>query len=153
MALYLVQHGKALSKDRDPEQRLSDEGKAEVKRIADVAKTYDVKVGRIEHSLKARARETALILGAELNPEGGIKEREGIKPLDDVIAIKGGLKTDDNLMLVGHLPFMERLAAYLITGSEEPPVIKFQNGGIVCLDKLEDADTWHIKWALMPNIK
>ncbi|MCJ7772188.1 MAG: hypothetical protein MUP22_03525, partial [Desulfobacterales bacterium] len=41
----------------------------------------------------------------------------------------------EDVMLVEHLPFMERLTAYLITGSFEKPVFKFQNIGIVCLDK------------------
>ena len=57
-----------------------------------------------------------------------------------------------NLMLVGHLPFMERLTSHLITGSSENLVFKFQNGGIVCLDQDPGTDTWFIKWALMPNI-
>jgi len=53
---------------------------------------------------------------------------------------------------VGHLPFMERLTAYLITGSMERPVFKFQNSGIVCLDKPPNIMAWVIKWALMPHI-
>jgi len=153
MALYLVQHGKALPKEQYPEQHLSDQGKTEVELIAKTAKNYNISVNRIEHSAKVRAGQTAEIFASALNPQGGIKEREGIKPLDDVTAIKAQIKNEDNLMLVGHLPFMERLASYLITGSQEPSVIKFQNGGIVCLDKDPDVDNWFIKWTLMPNIK
>jgi phosphohistidine phosphatase len=153
MALYLVQHGKALPKDQDPQRRLSDEGHAEVHMIAKLAGKHGVAVSRIEHSTKARAKETAGIFASALNPEGGVGEREGITPNDDVTALKDELAPTDNLMLVGHLPFMERLASYLITGSPEPPVIKFQNSGIVCLDKDPDAANWFIKWTLMPDIK
>jgi phosphohistidine phosphatase len=56
----------------------------------------------------------------------------------------------DNIMLVGHLPFMERLTSFLITGSIDKPVLKFQNGGIVCMDRDPDNQYWFIKWALMP---
>jgi phosphohistidine phosphatase len=56
-------------------------------------------------------------------------------------------------MLVGHLPFMERLTSYLITGSTDKPVFKFQNGGILCMDQDMDTHTWFIKWALMPYIE
>ena len=35
MALYLVQHGKSLSKEQDTEQGLSQRGYAEVSRIAE----------------------------------------------------------------------------------------------------------------------
>ncbi len=153
MSLYLVQHGKALPKERDPDQRLSEEGKEEVRRIAEAARKYEVDVGRIEHSTKVRARETAEILSAALKPSGGMKEREGIKPMDDVTAVAGGLNSGENLMLVGHLPFMERLTAYLVTGSQDETVVKFQNGGIVCLDKSPDARNWFVKWTLVPKIK
>ncbi len=47
MALFLVQHGKSLSKDKDPEQGLSEEGVSEVEQIAKVAKGYHVYVSRI----------------------------------------------------------------------------------------------------------
>jgi phosphohistidine phosphatase len=56
----------------------------------------------------------------------------------------------DNIMLVGHLPFMERLTSFLITGSIDKPVLKFQNGCIVCMDRDPDNQYWFIKWALMP---
>jgi phosphohistidine phosphatase len=55
-------------------------------------------------------------------------------------------------MLVGHLPFMERLTAFLITGSIDRPVFKFQNSGIVRLDKDPETQAWVILWSLMPAI-
>ena len=72
--------------------------------------------------------------------------------MDDVAAIAPGLKPEDALMLVGHLPFMARLTAYLVAGRTGPPVFKFQNSGIVCLDKDPAAESWVIKWSLMPHI-
>jgi phosphohistidine phosphatase len=152
MALYLVQHGKSLSKDIDPEKGLSEEGIAEVRRIAEVAAGYGCRVQRISHSGKKRARQTMAIFESALKPKDGVEEISGINPLDDVATFSGSLMVEDNQMIVGHLPFMERLTSYLITGSNEPPVFKFQNGGIVCLDKHPDTRTWIIKWALMPNI-
>jgi phosphohistidine phosphatase len=46
---------------------------------------------------------------------------------------------------------MERLVSRLTTGSAEHTVFKFQNGGIVCLDRAVEG-RWYIKWALMPKI-
>ena len=152
MALFLVQHGKSLSKDVDPDQRLSEDGVSETKRIANVAKDYGVNVKIIKHSVKTRARSTAEIFASALSPEGGIQEVIGIKPMDDVAAFAQSLRSDENLMLVGHLPFMERMTSYLITGAIEKPVFKFQNSGIVCLDKDPDSQSWFIKWTLMPHI-
>ena len=60
-----------------------------------------------------------------------------------------------DLMVVGHMPFMQRLVSYLTVWSEEIRVYQFQNSGIVCLDNSEGTDSkldWFIKWTLNPNI-
>jgi phosphohistidine phosphatase len=152
MALFLVQHGKAAPADIDPERGLTAEGRAEVERIAAVAKGYGVRIGAILHSGKKRARETAELFGDILGPGISIKAVSGMDPNDDVATLAGRLSAAENLMLVGHLPFMEKLASQLITGSPDRPVFKFQNGGIVCLDIHPSAGTWVITWSLMPHI-
>lgn len=152
MALYLVQHGKSLSKDIDPDQGLSQEGIAETKRIAKVAVNYSVNVSHIKHSVKARAHQTAEIFASAFNPTGGILEVDGLKPMDNVTTFAATINSDENTMLVGHLPFMDKMTSYLVTGSTDTPVFKFQNSGIVCLDKNPDTDSWVIVWTLMPNI-
>jgi phosphohistidine phosphatase len=152
MSLFLVQHGKSLPKSVDPDQGLSEEGADETGRIADVAAGYGIRVSQIKHSGKTRARKTAEIFASVLNPAKGIEEVGGLKPLDDAAAFAAGIKSEDDTMLVGHLPFMERMTAYLITGASDRTVIKFQNSGIVCLDKDPDSDSWVIVWTLMPKI-
>ncbi len=152
MAIYLVQHGKNEPKDVDPEKGLSRQGRAEVERIAQVAAGYGVVVDRILHSGKKRARQTAEIMAGALAPRKGVEAREGLAPLDDVASIAGQLDPSTNTMLVGHLPFMARLSAFLVTGNADRPVFKFQNGGIVCIDRQEGDDFWVIRWTLMPNI-
>ena len=152
MALYLVQHGKSLPKDKDPQKGLSEEGIIETKRIAEVAKGNGVPVTGITHSGKTRARQTAEIFASALQPNGGLQERSGLNPLDDVTIFAGDIDSTENRMFVGHLPFMERLTAHLITGSVEKPVFKFQNSGIVCLYMDPDTRSWVIRWALTPQI-
>lgn len=152
MALFLVQHGKSLPKEKDPNKGLSEGGIHETERIAQVAKRYGVHVSSIAHSGKTRARQTADIFASALRPDGDIQEISGLNPLDDVTAVSDSIDSTEDRMLVGHLPFMERLTAYLITGSIERPVFKFQNSGIVCLNKAPDTKSWVIKWALMPHI-
>ena len=152
MALYLVQHGKSLPKDVDPDQGLSEEGISETKRIAEVAANYGINVSNIKHSVKTRAYKTAEIFASALNPPGGISEVVGLKPMDDVTAFAADIDPAENSMLVGHLPFMERMTSYLVTGSIDRPVFRFQNSGIVCLNKDPDTGSWVIVWTLMPNI-
>ncbi len=152
MALYLVQHGQSLSKQVDPEQNLSEKGRAEVERIARVAADYAVPVGVVLHSEKDRARQTAELMAKYLHPEQGLEEVPGLKPLDEIMPWAEKVADLQSPMLVGHLPFLQKLLAYLVAGDEQKQIFKFQNGGIVCLDQDEQED-WLIKWALMPHIK
>ena len=152
MAFYIVQHGVNLPKDRDPEKGLAPEGIEDVRRIAEVAQNYGVKVARIVHSGKKRALQTAEILADVLKPDAGIEEIGGINPLDNVAKFAPHVDFQANTMVVGHLPFLERLTSFLITGQKEPVVFKLQNGGILCLDRIESQDIHAIKWALMPTV-
>jgi len=150
MALFLVQHGLSLSKDKDPDKRLSNAGKEDTRRIADVAKTYTISVAKIVHSGKKRAAQTGIIFQDALQPKSGIAEISGINPMDDVKAFGDTIDPAANLMVVGHLPFMEKLVSYLTAGLEDKRIYKFQNSGIVCLDREDNG--WFIKWTLNPNI-
>jgi len=152
MALYLVQHGLSLAGDVDPEKGLSPRGVEEVQRIAAVAGEYGIPVDRIVHSGKKRARQTADLLAAIVKPRNGISEAAGIKPLDDVTEFASRVDFGDNIMVVGHLPFLERLTTFLLTGKQSPVIFKLQNGGILCLDHFAGMDRPAIKWALMPQI-
>ncbi|MCU0848966.1 MAG: phosphohistidine phosphatase SixA [Spirochaetes bacterium] len=151
MSIYLVQHGRAIGEGADSERRLTDEGMAEVERISGVAGGYGIKPSSIRHSGKRRAMETAEIFARGLHVSV-MEPVDGINPGDDVAAFADRI-SNDGTMYVGHLPFMERLASYLVTGSHAGPVFKFQNGGIVCLDIDPGSGAWVIKWALMPVIE
>ncbi len=152
MPIYLVQHGKSLPKDLDPEKGLSQEGRAETEKMAELAKEYGLAVSAIKHSGKKRARQTAEIFAEALEPEDGTGELDGLGPMDDAAVFANIIEKAENWMIVGHLPFMARLVSFLITGSLEKVLLKFQNSGVVCLDRDPDGGGWIIKWALTPNI-
>ena len=151
MTLLLVQHGKNLPREKDPEKGLSPEGRQDVERIAGILRSYRVPVDEIWHSGLKRARETAEIFAAYLGKTIEPLKKDGLAPLDDVTALD---PVDcENLMIVGHLPFLERLVSFLVAGSpDRPPVVKFQNSGIIALDNNDDAGAWYIKWTLFPDI-
>lgn len=155
MALFIVQHGISAAKDVDPEKGLSGQGRIETEQIAKVAESYSIKVEKIVHSGKKRAEQTAAIYHKALAVKTPLGSTPGINPLDDVRAFARSINSETDLMVVGHMPFVQRLASYLTTGSEEIRVYQFQNSGIVCLDKSKDSDgkvDWFIKWTLNPNI-
>ena len=150
MSIYLSQHGKSAAKSEDPRRGLTAEGAAEVERVARIMAESDCPVDIIWHSGKARAAQTAEIFAAALNPADGVRTREGIDPLDDVTALAAHLDEDRNEMFVGHLPFMERMISYLILGDPERRVLRFRNGGVVCVDWHADESRWTIDWAVYP---
>ena len=153
MSIYLSQHGKSASKEVDPQRGLTVEGRAEVARVAEALQRAGITVDAIWHSGKARAAQTAEIFAAALAPAGGVRSREGIDPLDDVATFAGALGKDGDAMYVGHLPFMERIVAYLITADADRPVVRFQNGGVVCLDWDAEEQRWVIRWTAFPNLQ
>jgi phosphohistidine phosphatase len=53
-------------------------------------------------------------------------------------------------MLVGHLPYMSRLASRLLTGRAEKGSINFKEGGVVCLS-YEDGK-WVVEWMVVPEL-
>ncbi|MBT8360668.1 MAG: phosphohistidine phosphatase SixA [Deltaproteobacteria bacterium] len=155
MALYLVQHGISAPKGVNHEKGLTQQGREETERIAHVAKNYQINVSKIAHSGKNRAAQTARIFHTALAANAPIEIISGINPLDDVRRFAKSIKPDENALIVGHLPFMQRLVSYLTTGSEETKVYQFQNSGIVCLDSSQGPGgtvDWFIKWTLNPHI-
>ncbi|MGB3209201.1 MAG: phosphohistidine phosphatase SixA [Desulforhopalus sp.] len=155
MALFLVQHGISVPKDVDPAKGLTDEGFTETERIADVAKGYKIKIEKIVHSGKKRAKQTAAVYHNALSVAAPLELVSGINPMDDVRVFAAGINPDSNVMVVGHMPFMQRLVSYLTTGSEATRVYQFQNSGIVCLDcsmKNDGTFDWYIRWTLNPHI-
>ncbi len=152
MAIYLVQHGEAKSKEEDPERPLSATGIKNAVHMANIANYYMIPVSRILHSDKLRSIETATIFKEKLNCDTPLEKVDGIGPNDDVIKFSENLCPNSNLMIVGHLPFLNKLASYLLTGSIEFPIFQFQNSGILCLYKLDDSKFWQIKWSFLRNI-
>lgn len=151
MSIYLVQHGKSYSKEENPERSLTAEGKTEVEGIATKLQALNVSINTIYQSGKCRALQTAEIFQQHLNTSGGVKELPGINPMDDVKPVAKALNNYDNAMLIGHLPFMEKLVAYLINRDETKTVIKFQNGGVIKLDYNSETASWVITNTLLPH--
>lgn len=151
MKLYLVQHARALAKEQDPERPLSESGRHEAQRMADFLEPLSLKVDQLWHSGKARAQQTAEIYANALTVTQGPAARTGLKPNDNVALLRDELAvTSGDTMIVGHMPFVSRLATLLLTGYESPPVVTFVNAGLVCLERTAD-NRWQIEWSITPD--
>jgi phosphohistidine phosphatase len=152
MRAYLVQHGKAKSAEQDPNRGLSDEGREEVKHVAEFLAGLRMSVALIQHSGKARAEETAHILAESIRCMAGPGHTSGLDPDDDPLETANFLKVyTEDILIVGHLPHLERLTSLLLTGNPDRRPVQFRNGGVVCLEQAQNG-TWSIVWAIVPEL-
>ena len=152
MFLYLVQHAEAKREEEDPTRDLSAQGREDIRKVAQFVGQAPVAVNRILHSGKTRALRTAEILAAELKPAQGIAASDGLAPLDDPAIWADRLESlEEDLALVGHLPHLARLAGRLTCGAQEPAVINFKMGCLVCLRR-EAPGRWAVEWMLIPDL-
>jgi phosphohistidine phosphatase len=152
MFLYLVQHAEARREEEDPARDLTPKGRREVARVAQMAGKMDLRVSRIYHSGKTRALATAAILGDALKPPHGLAAADGLAPLDDPEIWAGRLANlAEDLLLVGHLPHLSRLASLLLGGDQEKGILNFKMGGMVCLHQAAGG-SWGVEWMLIPEI-
>ena len=147
--VYLVQHGQAKPADEDPQRPLTDRGADDVTRVAHWAvDRFGVRPSRIIHSGKTRARQTAQtwarLVGVDANAG------DSLAPNDDPTTWARRLaEQTDDVMVVGHLPHLAKLASLLLAGDPERQLIGFQQGGLVALEHTEIG--WVLALLLPPS--
>lgn len=145
MKLYLVRHGKALSPEVNPDRPLSPEGKSDVEQIAKFIALHTPPLASLWHSAKARGRETAEIFRKHLKPSGEKVELPYLDPNDPIEQVVERILGEvGDLMIVGHLPFLNRLLGFLLVNNEDASLVNFHEGTCVCLDLQEEK--WAIEW-------
>jgi phosphohistidine phosphatase len=152
MRLYLVQHGDAVPERLDPERPLSAAGRREVEAVARLLAGTGTRAVRVAHSGRLRAQQTAELLATALVPGMVPDTMPGLNPNDPVEPVARTIADwTSDVMLVGHLPFMGKLAARLVAGDERRPVAAFVPGTVACLEQAEAGD-WVIAWMARPEL-
>jgi phosphohistidine phosphatase SixA len=75
MEIYLMQHGEAYAKDRDPERSLTPNGEDQIHSSGKALRKLGVDVDLIVSSPKKRARQTAEIVASSQAPRSGPDKR------------------------------------------------------------------------------
>lgn len=139
-----IQHGEAKAEAEGPARPLTDRGHEEVQRVAQQAAPMGLPVAEILHAGERGSRQTAAILAEHLWLCRGLREADHVAPTHDPAAAR------EPLMLVGHLPHLNRLASSLLVGDPWREIIRFRTGAIVCLDRPECG--WLVRWVLTPEL-
>ena len=152
MKLYLVQHGQACSKDVDPNRPLTEQGKANVNRLAVFLRKSGVSVDRIIHSGKPRASQTAERLVNAIAAGSVPEVSEVINPNDDPAQFAQlSFSWTDDTLIVGHLPFMAKLVSQLTLRNTQTVFAEFTPGSAVCLER-HDNNRWTLNWMVRPEV-
>ena len=151
MLLYLVQHGKARSKEENPDRPLTNAGRREVEAVMLLMmRSGAITASRVVHSGKLRAGETAQIIAGKLDAD--VEESDGLGPTDDPGIWRRRLEESTrDTVLVGHKPHLPRLASTLLASDPDAEVVEFSNGGVVCLHR-DDEHHWALRWAVVPDL-
>ena len=146
--IYFAQHGLAIDKKDDPERPLSKAGIQQSKIIAKFLQDSETPITCIFHSGKLRTSQTAEIFATAMNISS-TPAIDGLSPNDDVTLLAQSLNIN-NALYIGHLPHLDKLVAYLITGNDNGSIITFQNSAVACLEKY-DAN-YQLQWYLTPEL-
>jgi len=153
MKLYLAQHGEAKSEIQDPERPLTENGIFNVRRVAAyITKNTDARVHSIFHSGKKRSLQTAEIFAELLKPLKGLQLGKELGPNSLPWGwVERLSQIQDDIMIVGHLPHLQKLSALLLCQDDTKPIIQFQKGGVISLNRNESG-IWSIEWIVTSHI-
>jgi phosphohistidine phosphatase len=150
--VYLIQHGEAKPPEPDAEPVLTENGRRDVEKTADFLRPLGITLDAVWHSVKTRAQQTAEIFASAVSTQNGVQQRDGLKPNDPVAPVKHAIEqAAGDLMIVGHLPFLGKLASLLVTGDETKPTVTFQNGCVVCMER-QPEQGWTVAWMIVPGL-
>jgi len=156
--LYLIRHG--LAEDRgdawpdDAKRPLTEDGMARMRKAARGLARLGVTIDIVLTSPLVRARQTAEIVAAGLDPRPSLAHTDALAPeggFAGVLAelVKHARKT--RIALVGHEPNIGELAARLI-GSRH--AIEFKKGAVCRIDveALPPSGPGDLRWLLTPKV-
>ena len=146
-----MRHGDAVVAAENPLRPLSAAGRARVERVAQAAAQRGAQPAAIYHSGILRAAQTSEIVARYLPSAKKVAMLSGLLPDDDPAVIKSELEmAEEPIMLVGHLPFMGRLAGFLIYGDPERQAAEFIPGDMLCCTRSPAG--WKISWQIAAEL-
>ncbi len=152
MRIYLVQHGLALDAQQDATRPLSRQGLEDITRVAGFLSLFEKpKPKHVFHSGKLRAEQTAKMIAEAWLVEDSVQQADDLEPHanPETWAAKLHVMNED-VLIVGHLPYLSRLVSLLLCGEEDGQLVRFRNGGVLCIEK--DEDGYHILFHINPTM-
>jgi phosphohistidine phosphatase len=158
MEIYLLRHG--IAEDRsatsqDADRRLTDEGRAKLRRVLERAHAAGVQPSLILTSPLRRALESAEIAARELGYEGKLQRTDALTPNSSPQQVWEEIrahKAEPAILLSGHEPLFSAVVAYLLGSTRA--MVHFRKGALVRIDVagFGAAPAGILEWMLTPKL-
>jgi phosphohistidine phosphatase len=161
MTLYILRHGLAAELDeaaiaKDSERPLTPKGERKIQQIADAMESLKLSFDLILSSPYARARQTAEIIAESFNARKKPTFAECLTPGGSskklVELLNGFDPPPENVLLVGHEPYLSELISRLVSGDTRPSVT-MKKGGLckLAVESLQHGRCASLEWLLTPK--
>jgi phosphohistidine phosphatase len=161
MRISLLRHGIAVDRgtpgyDDDSQRPLTAKGERRMRRAAEGMLALGLSYDLMLSSPYRRAQQTADIVAQVLKISDGLHLSATLAPDGDPRQLIGELRSADrspqDVMLVGHEPYLSRLFSTLLTGNPNLPVV-MRKGGLctIELDTLRFGRCAQLVWLLTPR--
>ena len=141
MILSMLRHGIAAERGspgyaHDSERPLIAKGERRMRRIAEGMQALGLSYDLILSSPYLRTKQTAEIVAQVLNMPEGVQLSDTLTPEGSprqlIQTLHGDDREQQDILLVGHEPYLSRLISTLLTGSPNLPVV-MKRGGLCTL--------------------
>ena len=161
MKLFILRHGIAVVRDdanaeNDSRRQLTPKGKRQLRRTAAAMKQMGLRFDLILSSPYLRAKQTAEIVAESLKLQKRLEYSDALAPDGSPKNLTRELNelepAPENVLLVGHEPYLSRLISLLTTGSLDL-MMEFKKGGLCKLEveKLSHERCAMLVWLLTPK--
>jgi phosphohistidine phosphatase len=135
MNLFIFRHGLAVEPGtagyEDSARPLTTEGKSKLKSIATAMLKLELSFDFILSSPYTRARQTAEIVAERLKLSGQLELVRALEPqgnFNDLIKLINKSASRENVLLVGHEPYLSELISLLVFGENQSVVVMKKAG-------------------------
>ena len=162
MNLYMLRHGVAV--DRDPKSFPNDalrpltlKGEDRVRLVAEAMRALELDFDVILSSPFLRARQTAELVAVELASRRILQINEALVPTGDPRVLLRHITrmkpAPENVLLVGHEPYLSELVSVLISGSPDAAIDLKKNGlaRLETTQRLKYGRCATLNWLLTPR--
>ena len=161
MNIYILRHGLAVEPGssgftKDSERPLTPKGERKVRKIGKAFEKLELSFDCILSSPYIRARQTARIVADSLDAGKKLDLSEALTPGGSprklIEEINGRKPKPENVLIVGHEPYLSELVSNLLSGDVDVAVT-MKKGGLCKLtaDELRPGQCARLEWLLTPK--